>query len=255
MIRTESYWQLHFENREIGTDSFDFVSLKRSSRVMVSSRILGLNVDLWGIYFSNIITVLPSGVRQRLISELDKRFDLDIDNILDSPKLRLQLSPAELDKRLLELYKKVADGPSGDVLRIIGGGGGEVALQDLYIKRQAERQRAKNRTNKPNLSFGPFVALGEESGVEKRTASQWVNWALRRNLPRNGVPIPRSSSKKESAQEPTDGEKSKMSMSLSNTYVLGRRASSLSPGIPFSSSRGHFCPPRKPAGSSFSLLI
>jgi hypothetical protein len=221
---------------------------------MVSSRMLGLNVDLWWLYCSNIITVLPSGVRQRLVNELDKRFDLDIDFILESPKLRLQLSPAELDKRLLELYKQVADGPSGDVLRIIGGGGRqEVALQDLYIKRHAERQRAKNRRNEANLSFGPFVALGEESGVEKRTVSQWVNWALRRNLPRNDVPIPRSNSKKESAQEPADGEKSKMSMSLSNTCAVATRASSMSPGIP--ASRGHFCPPRKPAGSSFSLLI
>jgi hypothetical protein len=222
---------------------------------MVSSRMLGLNVDLWWLYFSNFITVLPSGVRQRLVSELDKRFDLDIDNILESPKLRLQLSPAELDKRLLELYKKVAAGPSGDVLRVIGSGGGrqEVALQDLYIKRHAERQRAKNRRNEANLSFGPFVALGEESGVEKLTASQWVNWALRRNLPRNDVPIPRSNSKEESAQEPADGEKSKMTMSLSNTCAAATRASSLSPGIP--ASRGLFCPPRKPAGSSFSLLI
>jgi hypothetical protein len=137
-------------------------------------------------------------------------------------------------------YKKVAAGPSGDVLRIIGSGGGrqEVALQDLYIKRHVEQQRAKNQRNEAKLSFGPFVALGEESGIEKLTASQWVNWALRRNLPRNDVPIPRSNSKEESAQEPADGEKSKMTMSLSNTCAVATCASSLSPGIP--ASRGHF---------------
>ena len=100
--------------------------------------------------------------------------DLDIDFILQSPKLRLQLSPAELDKQLLELYKSVADGPSGDVLRVIGGGN-DVALQDLYIKRN------KGRPKSSQLLLGP--ADTESTEYKKRTTSQWVNYVLKRNLP------------------------------------------------------------------------
>ena len=47
------------------------------------------------------------------MTELNKKLDLDIDDILESPKLRLNLSPAELDNQLLDLYKWVADGPRG----------------------------------------------------------------------------------------------------------------------------------------------
>ena len=152
-----------------------------------------------------------------MISELDKRLDLDIDRILESSKLRLQLSPAELDQQLLDLYKKVGEGPGGDILRIIGGGQ-EVALQDLYIKRQASRKRFKDPQNSRNVRFGPFEALGEGTEEEKRTASQWVNLVLRNNLPRNEKPVTRQK------------DKSKMSMSLSfgsvspmTTYMSGRR--------------------------------
>lgn len=126
--------------------------------------------------------MLPSGVKHRLVNELDKRLDLDIDQILDTPKLRLQLSPAELDKRLLELYKDIAgNGPRGDILRIIGGGN-DVALQDLYLRKQALKERAKNpgRSTTYALSLGPTVL--DDEATEKKTASQWVNLALRRNL-------------------------------------------------------------------------
>ena len=123
--------------------------------------------------FLLLIKVLPNRVKQSLVNELDKRLDLDIDFILQSPKLRLQLSPAELDKKLLELYKNVADGPRGDVLRIIGGGN-DVALQDLYVKRKSRQSR-----------LGPATGRGTEE--KERTTSQWVNSVLKRNLPKTEV--------------------------------------------------------------------
>lgn len=119
------------------------------------------------------LLVLPKKVKHRLVNELDKRLDLDIDAIFQSPKLRLQLSPAELDKRLLELYKNVADGPRGDVLRIIGGGN-DVALQDLYVRRKKNRQSL----------LGP--SIGDNAEEKDRTTSQWVNSVLKRNLPKTG---------------------------------------------------------------------
>ncbi len=110
-------------------------------------------------------------MKQSLVNELDKRLDLDIDFVLQSPKLQLQLSPAELDKKLLELYKNVADGPRGDVLRIIGGGN-DVALQDFYVK----RKRRESRLSPAN---------GGDAQDEDRTTSQWVNSVLKRNIPKN----------------------------------------------------------------------
>lgn len=119
------------------------------------------------------IQVLPNRVKQSLVNELDKRLDLDIDFILQSPKLRLQLSPAELDKKLLELYKSVADGPRGDVLRIIGGGN-DVALQDLYVKTKGRESRLD-------------PVSGGDPEEKERTTSQWVNSVLKRNLPKTEV--------------------------------------------------------------------
>jgi hypothetical protein len=78
-------------------------------------------------------TVLPKTRRERMAADLEQKFDFDIDEILESPKLRLQLSPAELDKSLLELYDNVSRGPSGDVLRLIGAGGNPIGLQNLYM--------------------------------------------------------------------------------------------------------------------------
>ena len=147
-------------------------------------------------------------MKQLLGNELEKRLDLDIDRILESPKLRLQLSPAELDKQLLDLYKKVADGPSGDILRIIGGGK-EVALQDFYIKKQAARGRARNPRAADKITFGPFEALGDESDSGRLTASQLVNSVLRRNLPKTEI-IPR-----DETYDSDEKDKSRMTMSLS----------------------------------------
>ena len=170
--------------------------------------------------------------------------DLDIDRVLESPKLRLQLSPAELDKQLLELYKNVADGPSGDVLRVIGGGQ-EVALQDLYIKKKFFRESAKNPQYFGNVSFGPFEALGEDSDEEKRTASQWVNFVLRRNLPKSEVRVIRRgdhADKKDKADE----------MSMMFQSGCHRRLTHISPRR--SSFKDSFCVGRSRV-SSYSLLI
>jgi len=172
------------------------------------------------------------------VNELDKRLDLDIDSILQSPKLRLQLSPAELDKKLLELYKNVSDGPSGDVLRVIGGGN-DVALQDLYVK-------GKTRSSKnPQSFFGQFDALGDDSKEKERTASQWVNSVLKRNLPKTDVGLVR--------REDNDDKKDKsdeMTMSVSSGPHLQFASISPRPRA-FTDS---FCVGRSRV-SSFSLLI
>jgi hypothetical protein len=195
--------------------------------------------------------VLPNGVKQRLVNELDKRLDLDIDNVMESPKLRLQLSPAELDKRLLNLYNTIIQGPGGDVLRVIASGQ-EVALQDLYLKTHALRERARNPRNQ-TLSFGPFATLGEESEDGKRTASQWVNSALRRNLPTSDSPILRSDQKDLPARPEVDEKNQEMKMSLSSSSSVASRSTTLVPRIPFTTGK-QFCPPRK-SSSSYSLLI
>mmetsp|Transcript_11917 Transcript_11917/g.28251 ORF Transcript_11917/g.28251 Transcript_11917/m.28251 type:complete len:906 (-) Transcript_11917:1089-3806(-) len=169
--------------------------------------------------------VLPNRVKQSLVNELDKRLDLDIDFILQSPKLRLQLSPAELDKKLLELYKNVADGPRGDALRIIGGGN-DVALQDLYIRRN--KGRSKNRRS--------FLAPAgtEDNEDKKRTTSQWVNSVLKKELPKTL----------------TENESDNLKMSLRNGYEQ--------PFSQISSSQtgftSKFCVGRTPM-SKFCLLI
>jgi hypothetical protein len=142
---------------------------------------------------------------------LDKRLDLDIDEILDTPKLRIKLSPAELDKQLLELYDTISESPGGDVLRILGGGG-QIGLQNLYLKRHAERERWKTLqaantngttttgtnnkfgrlTNKTILmSFLPSFTTLDDSYIkdemfqqqQERTtsAAQWVRYSLRKN--------------------------------------------------------------------------
>ncbi|CAB9521529.1 Digalactosyldiacylglycerol synthase 1, chloroplastic [Seminavis robusta] len=129
--------------------------------------------------------VLPKAVRESVVKELNRRLDLNIDELLNSPKLELKLSPAELDQQCLELFESVSKGPSGDVLRIIGGGN-DVALQHRYMKRQAIKQlKAANAMN----STVPFFVGGsvESTDENSRTASQWVRWAMRRNLPTNGT--------------------------------------------------------------------
>mmetsp|Transcript_18964 Transcript_18964/g.26766 ORF Transcript_18964/g.26766 Transcript_18964/m.26766 type:complete len:945 (-) Transcript_18964:1343-4177(-) len=133
--------------------------------------------------------VLPKELQKRMVAELDKRLDVDIETLLDSPKLRLQLSPAELDSRLLKFYKDITKGQLGDVLRIIGGGT-EVGRQTLYIKKQASKQR--NREMKLANSTVSSIdwlppglddILDDTSDPTESIATQMVKRALKRNLP------------------------------------------------------------------------
>jgi hypothetical protein len=134
-----------------------------------------------------------------MIAELDKRLELDIDAIMESPKLRLQLSPAELDSQLLELYNKVTQGPGGDVVRVIGGGT-NVGMQNLYMKRQARKIAQQNDPDGADSDWPfslPGFSEGDEVEDKERTTAQWVKLALRRNLPavKNTSFLPRSKEK------------------------------------------------------------
>lgn len=237
----------------------------------------------WLIYCSTIFNiVLPKGVKQRLVTELDKRLDLNIDTMIDSPKLRLQLSPAELDKQLLDLYKIIAEGPRGDVLRVIGGGQ-EVAFQTLYIKRQAARDRVKNRGKaRMTPSFGPFENFDDLSSSSDLTVSRWVQQALRRNLPRNDTstsskttmtatatmdaaaapgtstaPLP-SQEQNQRGKAPVvdDDDESKLKMVCSSNRPLSRSYTTI-PKIPYPTvtMRGNFVPFRSCCSKFNTLLI
>ncbi|KAI2513584.1 digalactosyldiacylglycerol synthase [Fragilaria crotonensis] len=147
--------------------------------------------------------VLPKELQRRLTMELDKRLELDIDTVLASPKLRIQLSPAELDKRLLAFYNDVIRGPSGDALRVIGGGA-NVGMQNLYMKTQARKQRQRERLARtfdpafdPVFNLPSFMEDGDETDETNRTPTEWVTLALQRNLPlKNSNFIPKASSAK-----------------------------------------------------------
>ena len=75
---------------------------------------------------------------------MDKRLDLDLDEMLNSQTLEIKLSPAELDKQLLELYNSVVQGPRGDVFRVIGGGT-DVGKQFLYLQQQAIKRKKQEQ--------------------------------------------------------------------------------------------------------------
>lgn len=157
---------------------------------------------------------------------------MDIDFILQSPKLRLQLSPAELDKKLLELYKNAADGPRGDVLRIIGGGN-DVALQDFYVKRKSLQSR-----------LGP--ATNGDTGENERTTSQWVTSVLNKNLANTEFGAARKGFE---ANKKDDPDEMKMCLTSRHHPTFSH----------FSSCQSAFTKrpscPRRNGVSSFSLLI
>lgn len=134
-----------------------------------------------------MFTVLPKQLRDRVVADLDKRLDLDIDELLESPKLRLQLSPAELDKSLLELYDTISESPSGDLLRLISGGGA-IGLQNLYMRRKTQKNMATQQGI--FLEFFPSPLDDADSEDLKRTPSQRVRWALRKNVPVGGSRSP-----------------------------------------------------------------
>mmetsp|Transcript_17555 Transcript_17555/g.36445 ORF Transcript_17555/g.36445 Transcript_17555/m.36445 type:complete len:956 (+) Transcript_17555:320-3187(+) len=116
-------------------------------------------------------SLLPKELQRRLIAELDNRLDVDLDELLSSPKLRVKLSPAKLDKLLLELYNNVAQGPSGDVFRVIGGGA-NVGRQHQYLKRQ------KSKPSKMEFDISLISDANDDS-----TPTNLVKRALKRNFP------------------------------------------------------------------------
>ena len=122
--------------------------------------------------------VFPKDVKQRLIAELDKRLDVDLDELLSSPKLRVKLSPAKLDKLLLELYDSVTQGSSGDVVRVISGGA-NVGRQNLYIKQQQSKLVKSPDQGKSPLLDASLVS----DGLDVSTPTSLVKRALKRNLP------------------------------------------------------------------------
>lgn len=187
--------------------------------------------------------VLPPKLKEQLTAELGKRLDLDIDKILESPKLQLQLSPAELDKRLLELYEGVAEGPSGDLLRVIGGGQ-DVAFQNLYIKRRARRERQKSFSHSMGESFGSFET--DEFDGNQRSASQRVRRALRRNMLKNSSRTDEDDTK---SQQGPDEQKSKLNMSRGTRFGFAPSR------MVSTAKRNHFCPPRRSSTFKFTLLI
>ena len=134
--------------------------------------------------------VLPKDLQQYMINELDKRLNLDVDELLASPKMKIRLSPAELDKQLLELHDLISESPSGDVLRVIGGGA-NVGRQNLYLKQQALKGHS-NPTKTSNVDnpvdSSILTTMGSPQFLEDigvggdSTATNWVKRALRRNL-------------------------------------------------------------------------
>lgn len=117
------------------------------------------------------------------MAELDKRLDLDIDALLESPTLRVKLSPAELDKQLLELYDAISESPGGDILRVIGGGG-PIGMQNLYMRRHAERKWWRRmKSGQAALDIFPSYVDDDDIAQAGGSASQRVRWSLRRNIP------------------------------------------------------------------------
>lgn len=121
---------------------------------------------------------LPEAIKERLAADLEKRLDIDIDEIIESPKLRLKISPAELDQQLLELYNQISAGPQGDVLRLIGGGG-QVGLQNMYMRGLAQKQKKRTGSIPDPVPF----YLKSEADDNPRTVVGGIRRALRRNLP------------------------------------------------------------------------
>ena len=134
--------------------------------------------------------VLPLKFQKEIIDRLDKQLDLNLDEILSSPKMRLQLSPAELDRRLLEFYDSMSKSPSGDILRIIGGGA-NVGAQNRYLKRQAkEQQKNKQKTESSIFNGGAFFPGDVHFDILESDESSpvtMVQKALRRNFRSNSV--------------------------------------------------------------------
>lgn len=84
---------------------------------------------------------------------------------------------------MLELYDTISEGPGGDILRVIGGGG-PIGLQNLYMRRRVEKDRWRRLRHGGNLEIFPTYSVLDENGEPKRTsASDLVRKSLRRNIP------------------------------------------------------------------------
>ena len=122
--------------------------------------------------------VLPNDIQNRMLNELEKRLELDVDELLSSPKLKLQLSPAELDRQLLDLYQAVTDNPSSDLLRTVLGGS-NVGRQGYYLRQQALKAKAQARLENRQVKAALPQFLDD---FGEGDATKWIKEALRRNL-------------------------------------------------------------------------
>jgi len=170
--------------------------------------------------------VLPKNIQHRLVKELDERLDLDFDSLFGSTKVRIQLSPAELDEQLLDLYNTIAEGEFGDVFRVIGGGA-EVGRQQHYLKQQAlaVRRNALQKSAKNELSD---VSLGserhdsptfdEDLGTgEYLSATKWVKGALRRNFQHGQTFLPKTKLKNDQKEDGSTNLRMSFSHSIART--------------------------------------
>lgn len=173
--------------------------------------------------------VLPLELQEKMLGELDKRLDLDVDELLGSPKLKIQLSPAELDRQLLELYNTISENPGADIFRTVMGGA-NVGRQNMYIREQM-RKESKARALKERRSGGAMIPqfLDDVGGGDTRSATKWVKKALRRNMQSSGSPslIPEnklSSSKK--SVSPYFADENKTSMQLTRNQKITHQTNS-----------------------------
>lgn len=183
--------------------------------------------------------VLPLSIKERLAADLEKRLDFDIDEILESPKLRLKIAPAELDKQLLELYDQVSAGASGDVLRLIGGGG-QVGLQNMYMRRLAKKEKKRTGALPDPIPF--YLIDTESDDTSPRTLAASIRRALRRNLPQQPFVATEAKNSLSIGKGKKASKAPKMSRTCLHAHSIHRPVTCTPPG--------HFTT-RKP----FSLLI
>ena len=190
--------------------------------------------------------VLPQELQNKMVKELDKRLDLDVDELLASPKLKVELSPAELDKILLEFYNGVSEGPGGDVLRMIGGGA-NVGRQKYYMKQQAMRLKRVQRQEEKNQKLSNGIQLSNNSasltpeflpdvgtGVSS-TITKGIKESLKRNfLPKNTLHVSSApSSKVEKSNETEKGsQKDTPTMTLNRIQMSGVSRSNIFCSLP-----------------------
>ena len=190
--------------------------------------------------------VLPEDLQKRMLSELDKRLEVDVDALLASPKLKLQLSPAELDKQLLDLYNAFNENPSADIVRTVLGGA-NVGRQDYYIKEQARKlknlERLKSGDKNALPQFLDDVGVGEYG-----SATSWIKKTLRRNLQQSG-----SHNFLQEKKMPSITNKKKLKDKTTMTTSFGRSQASSSTMIFGSFRKQH--PARRLSSRLPSLLI